>query len=190
MSRADHDRLVLVAALGDCNGPLGAALLDEIANQIVESSSVRCAAVIALAKRVGIRASETLARALESRSGEVKDCAVASLAAVGDDRAWEPVLQRLRTILGRKTRDYVALDPTDVEFCVAYLGRHLERAIDRHDRVVSVIHRRWDRLDVIEWRWFHSYWPACDPTSRAPAVAPAPERLQNWAQGRVLVPSF
>jgi hypothetical protein len=189
-SGPNGDVLVLVAALGDCEGPRGAALLHEIANRDVGDSNVRCASLVALAKRVGTPASDTFARALESRSGSVKDCAVGSLAAVGDDRAWEQVFERLRTLLGRKTRNYVALDPTDVELCVAYLGRHLGTAADRHDRVVGLVGRRWNRLGAAERRWIHDHWSACDPGSSAPDVEPRPDVLQAWARTAVLVPAF
>lgn len=188
-SGPDGDVLVLVAALGDCEGPRGAALLHEMASRGSGNSNVRCASLIALAKRVGTPASETFARALDVRSGSVKDCAVGSLAAVGDDRAWEQVFQRLRTLLGRKTRNYVALDPTDVELCVAYLGRHLGTA-DRHDRVVALVRRRWNRLGGPERQWMHDHWPACDPSSSSPDIEPRPDELQAWARASVLVPAF
>ena len=82
-------RVAIVAGLGELSGRLG----DEALRQQLEttgpgSQDLCCAAVLALAKRLGVEASADLGQAMQSRNGAVRDYAAFGLAAVGDDRCW------------------------------------------------------------------------------------------------------
>lgn len=189
-----RDLPLVIAALGDCTGPSGTALLKELASQDAADEDLRCAALVSLAKRAGSDASAILATALSSRRSAVKDYAIAGLAAVGDDRVWNEVLERLKKILGRESRDYVAVPPTDVQYGAVYLGRHLETDATRSSRVVRLMHRRWHVLHRSERSWFDEFWPQCDPEGVALEAEstdlPDSRRLSEWARSNFLRPAF
>lgn len=187
-----RDLAVLVAALGDSRGARGPAALRLILSDSTAGRDIRCAAVLALAKRCGSDASGDLVSALEAKDSVLKEYAIASLAAVGDSRAWDAVFHRLKQVLARRSRDYVTLDPTDTELCASYLGRHLDNDGPRRDRVVTLVRRRWGNIHSVEQRWFHRYWPECDPTigPSQPTQFPSPDKLSEWARKTVLLPAF
>ena len=91
------------AALGDVRGPHGAAVLRQVVDgRGSGTSDRRCAALLALAKRGEGSAVEVLVDALGDRDAAVREYALIGLAAVGDDRAWEPVRARLEAVLARR----------------------------------------------------------------------------------------
>ncbi|WP_426513247.1 hypothetical protein ACPPVO_23065 [Dactylosporangium sp. McL0621] len=93
------DKITVVAALGDAHGGRGPAALRSLLAVLQRSVDLRCAALLALAKREGAAASDVLAAHLTQVPARVRDYAVIALAGVGDGRAWAQV----RTILRRQT---------------------------------------------------------------------------------------
>jgi hypothetical protein len=173
--------LDVTVALGDVDGPRGGAVLRQaIAARGGGTSHLRCAALLALAKREGMAASETLSEAVDDADAAVRDYAVMGLAAVGDGRAWDAVHARLTAMLARqRTRDG---EPSAVVLAVVYLLRHVADDRGRAVAVVSLLQRRWDRLFDGERRWFAEHWPAVDPgavTTDEPELSD-PAALQRW----------
>ncbi|MBN1091563.1 hypothetical protein JKP75_02600 [Blastococcus sp. TML/M2B] len=175
--------VVVVAALGEVDGPHGGAVLRRaIASRGRGTSDLRCAALLALAKREKASASAELSEAVGDADAAVRDYAVMSLAAVGDGRAWYAVLARLTATLGRTRKTEAGDDLSPVVLAVVYLLRHVGEDDGQAEAVVSLLRRRWSRLTDRERRWFGQHWPAVVPGSSGagePAL-PDPAALQRW----------
>jgi hypothetical protein len=89
-ARVDAARdVIAVARLGDLQGDAGTDALRRALTRTGRGSrDLRCAALVALAKRCGADATPWLRDALAITDGIVKDFAVLALAGVGDGRAW------------------------------------------------------------------------------------------------------
>jgi hypothetical protein len=94
-SLAGAKKVMAVAALGDAQGDQGSAALRGLLAVPQRSVDLRCAALLALAKRDGADASDVLAAHLTHTPAAVPQYAIIGLAAVGDDRAWSAVHQIL-----------------------------------------------------------------------------------------------
>jgi hypothetical protein len=173
----------VAAALGDVDGVHGGAVLRRtIASRGRGTSDLRCAALLALCKRAKAGSSEVLSEAVGDADAAVRDYAVMGLAAVGDGRAWDAVLARLTTTLGRTRKTEAGDDLSPVVLAVVYLLRHVGEDDGRAQAVVSLLRRRWSRLTDREQRWFGEHWPAVAP-GRAGACEPElpdPASLQRW----------
>lgn len=115
-------RVMLAAALGETSGPLGDAALDEVLRGDERSQDLRCAALLAVAKRGGDGVTDTMVDALQQRDHAVKDYAVLGLAGAGDpehDAAWDAVLRRLAQVARRSSRSW----PSEVLVAAAFLGQ-------------------------------------------------------------------
>jgi HEAT repeat protein len=110
------------------------------------TSHLRCAAILALAKREKAAASETLSLLVDDADADVRHYAVMGLAAVGDGRAWDAVIARLTAMLGRTRTTEYGDDITPVVTSVIYLLRHAGRDEARAAAVVSLLRLRWPRL--------------------------------------------
>ncbi|GAA3381935.1 HEAT repeat domain-containing protein [Cryptosporangium minutisporangium] len=98
-----YQRVGIAAALGETAGPAGLeALREALTARGTGSVDLRCAALIALARRVGEAASEDFATCAADKNVAVRQYAVFCLAACGDDRAWGLVLKfvRQRALVG------------------------------------------------------------------------------------------
>jgi hypothetical protein len=172
-----------VAALGDVDGAHGgAALRNTIASRGRGTSDLRCAALLALAKREKAGASDVLSEAVDDADAAVRDYAVMGLAAVGDGRAWDAVLARLTATLGRTRTTEAGDDLSPVVLAVVYLLRHVGEDDGRAETVVSLLRRRWPRLTYREQRWFGEHWPAVAPglAGAGEPALPDPAALQRW----------
>src|ERR1051326_2552379 len=69
-------QVVVAAALGDVRGVEGPGALRRALERPDASRDLRCAALIALAKRCGVAASADLFSALDDRDGAVKEYAI------------------------------------------------------------------------------------------------------------------
>jgi len=155
-------QVTCAAALGDASGSAGPAALRTVLHRADAFRDLKCASLLALAKRCGSAASGDLAEALGSRDAAVKEYAVLGLAAVGDGRAWEEVLHRLRKILRNRERpDYGP--PTPVQTAISYLARHAGADGERLKRIVVAVRRGWPGLLQIERGWLEARWPRVEP---------------------------
>jgi hypothetical protein len=167
------DRQVTIAAtLGDMRGDAGTEALRKAMASPSASRDLRCASVLALAKRCGASASADFAQALASSDFVVKSYALRCLAGAGDDRAWDAVLKRLNHLVGQPREN--SRDLTDVAIALAYLARHVAAAgSSRSITLVTWIRAHWDRLTTVERQWLGDHWPGCVPTgAEAASVAP------------------
>ncbi|KRF34644.1 hypothetical protein ASG94_10705 [Nocardioides sp. Soil805] len=169
---------VIAARLGDCAGAHGdAALRRAIRVSGPGSRDVRCASLLALAKRIGPLATPDLVDGLTTPDGVVKDYAVHGLAGAGDDRAFEQVLRHLRSVLRRKRPSQSQV----VASALSYLARHVSDRARRSD-LVAFVRRHWDALDQAEW--FAELWPDAAPGGPDPdeVRAPSDAAIQEWVR--------
>jgi hypothetical protein len=160
------DKVMVVAALGDAQGEEGVAALRALLATPQRSVDLRCAALLALAKRQGVDASDVLAAHLTGVPAAVADYAVVGLAAVGDDRAWPQVHARLRRQLDRPTpisqpdRILPGVKAFEAMVTVSYLVRHLAcPVVDRTPLLVATLRSHFDRLYRVEQNWLTEHWP-------------------------------
>ncbi|MBQ0905453.1 hypothetical protein [Micromonospora sp. U21] len=172
------DMVTVVAALGDAQGDEGVAALRNLLAVPQRSVDLRCAALLALAKRAGAAASDVLSVHLTGNPEAVEDYAVIGLAGVGDDRAWSEVHTKLRRQLDRpppavQPRQITpGLKQFQVLLTIAYLARHLSGPTsERIPRLVTTLRSRFDRLYQVEQDWLSEHWPGITPDG------PHPDRL-------------
>lgn len=99
------ERLYLAAALGYGSGGAG---IEELRSAAIETgpdtTDLRCASILGLAKRLGDEATQVLALALSDRAGAVREYAMTCLAAVGDGSAYEVAFSQLRSWLKKPAK--------------------------------------------------------------------------------------
>ena len=169
----------IVAALGDLDGEASLLALRRALNTRGRGSSdVRSVAAMALAKRCGPDVTPLLAALVVD--AHTADAALHSLAAVGDDRAWDAVYGRLSRLARRK----VKLSPDSaVVLAVAYLGRHVADRPDRCVTLVEQLRALWAELLDRDHAWVDHHWPNAAPEGPpADAVAaPDSDEITVWA---------
>jgi len=179
------DKVVIAAYLGDLRGDDGVAVLRRTADTVGPGSrDLRCASVLALAKRCGRDATPWLRYALASSDGAVKDYAIIGLAGAGDDDAWDEVFGQLRALLRRRRR---AQGQSEVAMAIAYLAQHLDDAARRRT-LVEFIRKHW--VTIKEAEWFDAHWPEARPEGPAADLVGAPdaERIRAWAREPLFTP--
>jgi biotin carboxyl carrier protein len=129
--RDDEQAAGLVAAVGEADGPDGVAALREIFTRPDDPLGMRTNAVLALAKRQGVAASDVLVTWIGDADEDVRRMAMIALASAGDDRGTGEVLRRLQRVLdGRPSpapyemNDRTLVIHSDVLPAVCYLARH------------------------------------------------------------------
>jgi hypothetical protein len=181
-------QVMVAAALGDAQGEQGIAALRNLLAVPPRSVDLRCAALLALAKRAGIEASDVLAAHVTRVPAAVAEYAVIGLAAVGDDRAWSEVHTLLRRQLDRpppvvQPRE---ITPGNSQFhvlvTIAYLVRHLSGSPARRiPALVAALRSRFDRLYKVEQDWLSAHWPDITPDGPRPdqVTPPQPAAFRN-----------
>jgi HEAT repeat protein len=167
-----------VAVMGDTRGEFGADALRRIIHSSDASPEARGTALIALAKRCRFAAADELVNALSSRDWRVQDVAVRWLAAVGDDRAWDQVFDRLERRLRSPPRQPVHIDNSRAEVteALSYLLPHVDHAdSQRKTKIVKLLRRRWHHLNKDEQAWLERYWPQSRPDGSAPESIGSPD---------------
>ena len=168
-------RAFIAAALGDTRGAAGDRALREAFLFPDGSRDLKCAVLVALAKRHGADASADFENGLRSSDGVVKSYAAICFAGAGDDRAWDAIFDRLRTHIRNPTRR-ASMEPSEVTFALAYLSRHLERAgSDRCLRLVTIIRDQWENLSQKERAWLELHWEDSRPGGPEPRSVHPPE---------------
>ncbi|MET7981715.1 MULTISPECIES: hypothetical protein [unclassified Streptomyces] len=189
-------QVFVVAVLGDAQGSAGPPALRSVLTAGGMPRDVRCAAVLALAKRCGPEASTDLAWALSARDAVLKNYAMLGLAGAGDARAWDQAFVRLRQILRRSGSppglhaQHLSVQSQAVS-AICYLGRHLDGAGgERTVRLVGEVRGRWDRLATAEQAWLTQMWPQCVPDGPPAGEAPPPlgRRLESWIRDPLFGP--
>lgn len=169
------DKVMVVAALSDAQGDEGVPALRILLAVPQRSVDLRCAALLALAKRAGVEASDVLAAHLTRVPAAVADYAVIGLAAVGDDRAWPVVHTILRRQLNRlpsvvQPREITpGLKQFQALLTIAYLARHVSGSpAERIPRLAAALRSRFDRLYQVEQDWLSEHWPGITPDGPHP----------------------
>src|SRR4051794_1962951 len=86
-------RVEIAAALGESEGEAGPTHLRRLLRETgPETSDVRCAALLALAKRCGEQAHDDYAAAFCAKDAGTRSYAVLALSAYGRDGLWEDVV--------------------------------------------------------------------------------------------------
>lgn len=176
---------LIAAHLGDLAGPQGdAALRRAIRVSGPGTRDVRCASLLALAKRTGALATPDLVEGLAVPDATVKYYAIIGLAGAGDDQAWDQALGYLRSVLRRARRDH---GRSQAAYALAYLARHVADGPRRRELAVFV-RKHWDAID--EGAWFEALWPEAAPSGPALDAVPAPsgEAIQAWARESLFRP--
>ena len=185
-------RVMIAAALGDMKGDAGSEALRKAIDVPGASRDLRCAGLLALAKRCGSSASADFARHLASSDFVVKSYAMHCLAGAGDDRAWDQALRRLDQIVKQPRRN--TNDPSDVAITIGYLARHvLATGSHRSMALITWIREHWDALTGDERRWLGTLWPGCGPNGgEVASVAPADaEAIRRSVRGPLFdAPAF
>jgi hypothetical protein len=125
------ERLYLAAALGYGSGDAGVQELRSAAKETgPHTMDLRCASLLALAKRVGADSTQDFALALSDRTGAVRDYAMMCLAAVGNGSAYEVVFLQFRSQRKKRTKQ-----PLRLMDAVVYLLRttRLDRILELRD---------------------------------------------------------
>jgi hypothetical protein len=137
------ERTLLAAALGDAAGDAGLEELRQCSRETkAGSSDLRGAATISMAARFGPAVTPDLIDRLHDSHPHVRRSALVCVAAVGDERAWDPVWALFLKLLSRPPR---LKSPSDLEllaFC--YLIRHLSS--DRSNDLAKAIIGSWPRM--------------------------------------------
>ena len=189
LSRArGFDRVVLAASVGDAEGETGPqALRSLLLESGTGSSDLKCAALLALAKRCGEEASGDYKVAFDDKDSGTRDYAVLALAAFGADGHWDRVADRLAKTLAR--RDRTPGEPSNVVLMIIYLARHAGSQPERVRTLAGLLRKRWERLHLDEERqWVLRFWPEVAPTdSPASAVSPPDgQAMQRWIKDHPL----
>jgi hypothetical protein len=176
------DRVTVIAALGDAQGEEGIPALRSLLAAPPRSVDLRCAALLALAKRAGAAASDVLAAHLTGVPAAVADYAVLGLGGVGDDRAWPEIHTRLRRQLDRPPPTFQPLKITPglkqfrALLTIAYLARHLIGSpAERIPQLVATLRSRFDVLYHVEQDWLSGNWPGIAPDGPPPDQISPPD---------------
>ena len=167
-------RVAIAAALGDMHGEAGTDALRKAIDTPDASRDLRCAGVLALAKRCGASASADFARSLASADSAVKSYAMRCLAGAGDDRAWDQAFKRLKQVAKQPRRN--ADDLSDVAIVIGYLARHvLAAGSARSITLLAWVREHWNELTDHERRWLEKHWPGCSPNGGDSALVAPPD---------------
>jgi hypothetical protein len=175
-------RVVIAADLGYSEGESGPARLRQLLGETGRGTSdLRCAALLALAKRCKEDAHDDFVAAFHSADAGTRDYAVLALAAYGRDGLWDEVSDRLVKTLKRRVRDDST--PSKTALMITYLVRHATRQPERVPALVNLLRKHWAGLDPVDsdgdrvvdleatnTEWLQRYWP-----DAAPAGPPADE---------------
>ncbi len=188
MSKSDpRDQVLLGAFLGEATGPSGPTVLRTMIERTGPGTQdLRLVALLALAKRCGVAATPDLQKALSAKNASVRHWAVIGLAGAGDDRAWDDVFDRLRRVLEHPS--HTLWSPSDVLWCVLYLGQYCADAPDRMMLLVGKLRRSWNLLSPSDVSQLQRLWPGLEPTGDSMPQTPEPAALRAYARDLMFKP--
>lgn len=172
----EWERVLIAGELGDVRGPAGSAALRQAMTGALarlgvasgrarsESADLACACVWALGKRDGAGATDALLEAARHARRYVSNYGISTLAAVGDDRAWEEMFARLAEVSRRKPGSEFRRG--EIRYAIEYLARAAPLASDRAVRLVTLIRDRWRHVGVQQW--LEEWWPGIGPGGPPP----------------------
>jgi hypothetical protein len=170
-------RTKAVAALGDLTGPVGSGAIRaefSAARALFATAKphnrswycdLMCACLWALGKRDGAAATGVLVDATAHPSWVVRDYGFSTLAAVGDDRAWDDMAGSLARRLARKITSERQAD--EAVWIVRYLARHCAGHSDRSEQLTALLRGRWNSLPVAARQVLAQLYPGAGPSGPA-----------------------
>lgn len=171
-SQVGDDRLTLIAALlGDLHGRSGTNALRSVLKDPTISRDLRCASLLALAKREESGAASDLRQAMTETNATVRDYAVLGLAVVGGSESWDEMLDYLSAVFSRKRRLEVQF-PTRVQAAVSYLAA--DPSPIRQLQLIGLLRQHWSKLSEVEQRWITENWSPSVPAETPAAEVPPP----------------
>ncbi len=168
-------RVMIAAGRGDAVGNEGPGVLRELLKATGPGNrDLRCASIIALAKRCGADATEDFAVALGSRDAAVRDYAGLAFLRVADGRAWETIFGLLseKVVRARSKRWSESYEPG---MLLDYLTRNCTASSEQANRFVTLIRINWPRLTETEQQWVNEFLSAAAPGGPQPEVVPMRE---------------
>jgi hypothetical protein len=195
-------RVVLAADLGYSDGKSGPVRLRQLLSETGPGTSdLRCAALLALAKRCKADAHEDFAAAFHSADAGTRGYAILAMAAYGREGLWDEVSDRLVKTLERRERDDGT--PSKTALMITYLARHAVRQPVRVQALVNLLRKHWASLDPVSsdgdkvmdlqggsnTEWVQTYWPDAVPGG-PPADEVAPPliaAMQEWIRSDPLL---
>jgi hypothetical protein len=176
-----REKIGIVAALGDVQGPVGSAVIRHAfadatgmlatarPGQRSWLTDLACAAVYALCKRDGAAATDIFVAAAFHPSRDISGYGIHALVSAGDDRAWDDVMTTLGEILRTKVSAGTQRSAQALA-AIEYLARHAGPGTDRAIRLVTLVRDRWrnigDRAQAEEcWPGIGSGGPPPDTVS-------------------------
>ena len=178
-------RVEIAVALGYSEGETGPTHLRVLLRETGPGTSdLRCAALLALAKRCREEAHDDYVRAYQSTDAGTRDYAMLALSAYGRDGLWEEVADRLVTTVRRRHRR--GTTPSEVIVMIVYLARHSAAHLERLPTLVAGLRQHWEALDADGGdeakQWLATYWPDVAPDGPPPDEVSAPDggAMQAW----------
>lgn len=193
------DRGAVIAALGEATGNDGGPALRALIANNDESSDDRCAGLVALAKREGAAASDFLLGYLDDTDEDIRLYALACLAYVGDNRAWDTVHGRLQELLEQsapRVPNAMGSSTLSIQSAnlmpIGYLARHSHSVEpSREAAVVRLIRSKWHKLYTAEKDWLKEYWPACaEDRALSDEGRPDAPRVTEWLRKPLFSPLY
>lgn len=196
-------RVLLAAQLGESTGESGPAALRGLLTVTGPGTSdLRCAALLALAKRCGSAAHEDYVTALASKDAATRDYAILALSAYGRDGVWDDLQRRLTNTLKRPNRR--SSSPPSEVLMVIYLCRHAAREPGRLTTLVQTLRHHWaaldpgfdeedddgDEHDVGEnTEWLQEFWPDVTPDGPPPTAVTTPgvAAMERWVRDQPIL---
>jgi hypothetical protein len=180
-----YRRVEIAVALGDSEGETGPAQLRGLLQETGPGTSdLRCAALLALAKRCQDGAHDDFALAYRSTDPSLRGYAVLALSAYGRDGLWEEVADRLVTTVKRERRR--STTPSEVIVMIVYLARHAAAREERLPALITGLREHWEALDPDDGgeakHWVATYWPDAAPGGPPPdeVFAPYTTDMEIW----------
>jgi hypothetical protein len=183
--RADSESAAFISALGDADLSHGNNELLEIAGSDTAGTDVRCAALVAITKRIGSEATLLLEENLESPNRNVQQYAMRCLAYAGNGTAWEVALSRWVKWLVRPTKR-VDIDVPDETVGLAYLLIHIAGKEGREQELSHALRTLVPRMATTTIQALELVWPNVAPAAKhKPLVVPNATQTLTWIRDRL-----
>ncbi len=183
--RSGPDRVMLVAALGDADRSVG----DESLRSLLESTNIdrdtKCAALLAITKRKGSKATNLMREKLDDPSRDVQVYAMSCLAYAGDGSAWDRAFDRWSQWIKRPTKRINSSAP-DEAIGLAYLLQHLENSDAKLTKLRAALQKALPKLDDQVCKRIFSLWPQVSTETATSADShPLTQVVHEWTNQRL-----
>jgi len=177
--RTKWPRVLFIAALGDATGDAGIAELRKAAAETGPGTvDTRCAALLALTRRLHELATPHLLVGLSDRNRSVRDYPLLGLAAYGDFSAWDAVLSELANRIKRPSK--IEQHAPSEAVAVCYLIRMADD--EALAPAIDLLRTAWPRIAPSIRHEIERFWPSVVPG--APISGPDRAAARSWFVSR------